>query len=383
MRSKSNKIGRNDPCPCGSGKKYKRCCLLTDSRRELSSGHVSNEFPEEIVRWSQEITRNKVLWEKRYGHVRPIIHTDLEDKKIVAVAGELYLTDSHDTFPDFLISHLITKLGSDWWQRELLKPISEKHQILKWYDSLCNFLRFREKHGADPSSFPLEGTFASFMLLAYDIYILRHHGLLQSQVIGRMKIRDQFQGARYELFVAATFVRAGFDIDYEIESDLSKKHPEFKATHRRTRQEISVEAKSRHRPGVLDFSGESEPDRQVKIGINGLLKNALKKPTHYPYVIFIDLNLPPTFENLYETPWFKEIQETVNRLGGSLEGKAHFNLLVLTNYPHHYGKEGKPNPPMLVIPKSPRILFGSPEVIQEIEKAVLQYGNIPRDFPPE
>ncbi|MCK4743006.1 MAG: YchJ family protein [Sulfuriflexus sp.] len=22
-----NKIGRNEPCPCGSGKKYKRCCL--------------------------------------------------------------------------------------------------------------------------------------------------------------------------------------------------------------------------------------------------------------------------------------------------------------------------------------------------------------------
>jgi len=21
-------IGRNDPCPCGSGKKYKRCCAL-------------------------------------------------------------------------------------------------------------------------------------------------------------------------------------------------------------------------------------------------------------------------------------------------------------------------------------------------------------------
>lgn len=24
----TNKIGRNDPCPCGSGKKYKRCCGL-------------------------------------------------------------------------------------------------------------------------------------------------------------------------------------------------------------------------------------------------------------------------------------------------------------------------------------------------------------------
>lgn len=24
----SEKIGRNDPCPCGSGKKYKQCCFL-------------------------------------------------------------------------------------------------------------------------------------------------------------------------------------------------------------------------------------------------------------------------------------------------------------------------------------------------------------------
>ena len=25
------KIGRNDPCPCGSGKKYKNCCLRKDT----------------------------------------------------------------------------------------------------------------------------------------------------------------------------------------------------------------------------------------------------------------------------------------------------------------------------------------------------------------
>jgi hypothetical protein len=27
------KIGRNDPCPCGSGKKYKKCCLARDEAR--------------------------------------------------------------------------------------------------------------------------------------------------------------------------------------------------------------------------------------------------------------------------------------------------------------------------------------------------------------
>ncbi|HEX76880.1 MAG TPA: hypothetical protein G4O03_00455 [Dehalococcoidia bacterium] len=23
-------VGRNDPCPCGSGKKYKKCCMGSD-----------------------------------------------------------------------------------------------------------------------------------------------------------------------------------------------------------------------------------------------------------------------------------------------------------------------------------------------------------------
>lgn len=34
------KIGRNDPCPCGSGKKYKRCCL---ARVETRSGFTQGE----------------------------------------------------------------------------------------------------------------------------------------------------------------------------------------------------------------------------------------------------------------------------------------------------------------------------------------------------
>ena len=29
-KSMSQRIGRNDPCPCGSGKKYKRCCSSKD-----------------------------------------------------------------------------------------------------------------------------------------------------------------------------------------------------------------------------------------------------------------------------------------------------------------------------------------------------------------
>jgi len=30
------KVGRNQPCPCGSGKKYKQCCLAADEAAELA-----------------------------------------------------------------------------------------------------------------------------------------------------------------------------------------------------------------------------------------------------------------------------------------------------------------------------------------------------------
>jgi uncharacterized protein YecA (UPF0149 family) len=26
------KVGRNDPCPCGSGKKFKKCCLRATTK---------------------------------------------------------------------------------------------------------------------------------------------------------------------------------------------------------------------------------------------------------------------------------------------------------------------------------------------------------------
>ena len=31
------KVGRNDPCPCGSGKKYKQCCMTRDRAEEMKS----------------------------------------------------------------------------------------------------------------------------------------------------------------------------------------------------------------------------------------------------------------------------------------------------------------------------------------------------------
>jgi len=34
------KIGRNDPCACGSGKKYKKCCMARDQAATLAERPV-------------------------------------------------------------------------------------------------------------------------------------------------------------------------------------------------------------------------------------------------------------------------------------------------------------------------------------------------------
>ena len=41
MRRAVAKIGRNEPCPCGSGKKYKHCCHDKDQERLHHSSEVA------------------------------------------------------------------------------------------------------------------------------------------------------------------------------------------------------------------------------------------------------------------------------------------------------------------------------------------------------
>jgi hypothetical protein len=50
--SPSGKVGRNEPCPCGSGKKYKKCCLQRDESARLQDRKRANvhELDERLVR---------------------------------------------------------------------------------------------------------------------------------------------------------------------------------------------------------------------------------------------------------------------------------------------------------------------------------------------
>lgn len=48
----SSKTGRNDPCPCGSGKKYKKCCLAKDEAAQRAPAVSSPAAPQADARSS-------------------------------------------------------------------------------------------------------------------------------------------------------------------------------------------------------------------------------------------------------------------------------------------------------------------------------------------
>ena len=42
------KVGRNDPCPCGSGKKFKKCCEEKVLRKKFNATVISAGKPEQV-----------------------------------------------------------------------------------------------------------------------------------------------------------------------------------------------------------------------------------------------------------------------------------------------------------------------------------------------
>lgn len=69
-----SKIGRNDPCPCGSGRKYKHCCLAdrrgTSTRTRvlmLLVGLVLVAGAILAVTWEPGADSRRV-WSEEHGH---------------------------------------------------------------------------------------------------------------------------------------------------------------------------------------------------------------------------------------------------------------------------------------------------------------------------
>ncbi|MFZ0853221.1 MAG: SEC-C domain-containing protein, partial [Hyphomicrobiaceae bacterium] len=281
-------IGRNVPCPCGSGRKYKHC----HGRHTVEPAAAI-----EVRQVMQEYAAAERIRQMQQGRGRPIVSVKLKDHQMVAVGNTVHFSKTWKAFPDFLSAYIKTKLGPEWGNAEIAKPLAVRHPLMQWYDAYCRYQKETIKRPGEMHSAEITGVVACYLGLAYALYLLAHNVELQDRLIKRLRNVGNFQGAYYELMVASILIRAGFKLTLEDETDPGAKHCEFAAVAEKTGKKYWVEAKMRSVNGLLGrTTADGGADGDALGRLIPHLNNALAKPAKDERLIFIDVNAPPVFD---------------------------------------------------------------------------------------
>lgn len=274
-------VRRLQPCPCGSGRRFKDC----HGRLERTTGGGT--------------------FEGRHGSVRPLTAELLDDLHAVQVGRKVIVTRGISDFSLFLDLYLRRLLHPNWIEKELSLPREEQHPVLQWRGISATV----DTQTEGPLVRVRSGAGLGWFRLAYDLYLIEHNAELQKSLVARIRDRRQFQGARFEAAVAAMLLPSGYELEFVPIRGPGGKRPEYIATNRGTGQRIAVEAKSKHRPGILGFPGNRVEPHRLSMG--RLLHDALSKKPAIPLLIFLELNVPRLLRDEENpSPVFPEIEQT-------------------------------------------------------------------------
>ncbi len=236
------------------------------------------------------------------GLGKPIDSWETNGTRYIRVNETVYRSDKWLTFEDFLFAFIKELLTPEWAEPQLNVPVAQRHPLMQWYDKLCAVQQVQsEKATGDVYFSPMTGAIQAFLHAAYNLYLCAHNSALIDSMLVRLRNLDQFEGALYETYVIASFIKSGFEIELENEADSSISHCEFTATHRTSRRSFSVEAKATTL--LSERSGHAiKPPR-----VRDQLYRALKKKAVHERIVFIELNRAEeaSKENLPE--WIKVV----------------------------------------------------------------------------
>lgn len=226
--------------------------------------------------------------------------------------GPEYWSHSHLSSFRGCVSYILYEvLGRDFFKREMSSPLEERHQLAIWH-TLYEELKAA---GGEPAALADVGGTVSYVMLAYHIFLVMDNAELPESIVRRLRSKENFQGARYEINVAAMMIVAGYKIEWMPHSPDSA--VEFIATHRDGRR-FAVEAKSKHRLGVLKPGVINSPEPPRRIDFQHLISRGVRKNPNEPLLLFVEANIPAAFEELdkralaeMEAAWVKKIDRRV------------------------------------------------------------------------
>ena len=99
------KVGRNDPCPCGSGKKYKHCCGAITITPPVLYIHPAKQ---DVDFYAENVTNRQVQMGRPYGLFPlglPAIVNVLRENDIDVLGVSYPLEKMYDA--DFRYAHVV------------------------------------------------------------------------------------------------------------------------------------------------------------------------------------------------------------------------------------------------------------------------------------
>jgi len=371
---------KNTKCPCGSGKKYRKCC---GKHKRLVAKAVKHFKDQEAKRQA---------FQQKHGHARLLQSVMMGDKRMMVIGGGIYRQTQEGGYNPANLAHDcgLEIFGVPYLEEQEKKPLYERHPALQWmYTYVDHSQRLEQEGNSDPLAYMI-GAAAAWGRFGYDLFTIRDNAKLHAQLKDRLLLLKYFQGARHELAVAAICVSAGFEIEFEDESDNSGNHTEFIGTDKFSETTIAVEAKSRHRRGIKGFtSGRDIPPGQ-EVGIRDLVLDGFRntKDCPFPSYIFVDVNLPPAPDEDRYQKWLQEIEQTMSDLDA--EGYADpcpVNGIFFMNDPSHYllsDRIGNPADRLWFksyIFDSPRITHPDADLVNRFVDAFNARISPPSEFP--
>ena len=329
-----SKIGRNQRCPCGSGRKYKRCHGDVAARERVERAVSAAD----IRRKRHEA--NELRRKAQQGLGKPIISAELGDLRLVASGNRLYYGKAWNTFPDFLMYFLGSTLGAVLGKDELAKDESVMHPVALWHRRVCALQAAHLVKRGEVFDAPETGAARAYLDLAYNLYLLEHNAELRKVLISRLAIPDQFLGAQSEIRVAGMFIRAGFSVKFHDESDSLRTHCEYDVTRLSTGKTFSVEVKTRH---WNTFPANDDAGRRaVYQNVKRLLRLALRKEADFERIVVIELAMPDEAPEGVRDPvepwWLQPSLEAIRDTERSLQRQGKpipAARVIVCNHPYH------------------------------------------------
>jgi hypothetical protein len=181
-----SKIGRNDPCPCNSGKKYKKCHggsttfpaplpVRPPAAPQFRVTKIeSHPIPPDIAGKFAEQQRKDLEFTRQFGHVRPPIAMDVNGYKLVIAGGGIVWqpSDKAKYFTDILLNFFQNVFGREWSEAEFAKPRGERHPVIELRYKALSYMNKQERTPNGIYISQMTGPMQAYFGFAYDLWVV-------------------------------------------------------------------------------------------------------------------------------------------------------------------------------------------------------------------